>query len=60
MNTQTWSAELEDIFVNQRPVVCSVAAKVLGSADQADDVVQDAYLKISEATTVFDLQTPCR
>ena len=39
MNTQTWSAELEDIFVNQRPVLCSVAAKVLGSADQADDVV---------------------
>ena len=39
MNTQTWSAELEDIFVNQRSVLCSVAAKVLGSADQADDVV---------------------
>jgi len=39
VNTQTWSAELEDIFVNQRSVLCSVAAKVLGSADQADDVV---------------------
>ena len=58
MNTQTWSAELEDIFVNQRPVLCSVAAKVLGSADQADDVVQDAYLKISEATTVFEVKRP--
>ena len=45
MDTQTWSAELEDIFVNQRPRLCCVAARVLGNADQADDVVQDAYLK---------------
>ncbi|MGP9535673.1 MULTISPECIES: hypothetical protein [unclassified Halomonas] len=37
MDTQTWSAELEDIFVNQRPRLCCVAARVLGNADQADD-----------------------
>ncbi|MGO3784253.1 MAG: hypothetical protein ACTJG4_15225 [Vreelandella alkaliphila] len=33
MDTQTWSAELEDIFVNQRPRLCCVAARVLGNAD---------------------------
>ncbi|MGO2246024.1 MAG: sigma-70 family RNA polymerase sigma factor [Halomonas sp.] len=58
MDTQTWSAELEDIFVNQRPRLCCVAAKVLGNTDQADDVVQDAYLKISEATTLFEIKQP--
>ncbi|MBT2787095.1 RNA polymerase factor sigma-70 [Halomonas sp. ISL-106] len=58
VDTQTWSAELEDIFVNQRPRLCCVAARVLGSADQADDVVQDAYLKISEATTLFEVKQP--
>lgn len=58
MDTQTWSAELEDIFVNQRPRLCCVAARVLGNADQADDVVQDAYLKISEATTLFEVKQP--
>ncbi len=58
MDAQTWSAELEDIFVNQRPRLCCIAARVLGSADQADDVVQDAYLKISEATTLFEVKQP--
>ncbi|MCO7245643.1 RNA polymerase factor sigma-70 [Halomonas sp. Mc5H-6] len=58
MDTQSWNAELEDIFVNQRPRLCCVAAKVLGNTDQADDVVQDAYLKISEATTLFEVKQP--
>ncbi|AVU08507.1 MULTISPECIES: RNA polymerase factor sigma-70 [unclassified Halomonas] len=58
MDSQTWNAELEDIFVNQRQRLCCVAARVLGSADQADDVVQDAYLKISETQTLFVIKQP--
>ena len=58
MDSQTWNAELEDIFINQRQRLCCVAARVLGNADQADDVVQDAYLKISEATMLFEVKQP--
>ncbi|MGO3296387.1 MAG: amino acid adenylation domain-containing protein, partial [Marinobacter sp.] len=58
MDTQNWGRELENIFVHQRPRLCCVATRILGSADQADDVVQDAYLKISEAKTLFEVKQP--
>lgn len=55
MDIQERGMELEDIFINQRPRLCKIAARVLGSSDQADDVVQDAYLKVSEAATLFEV-----
>ena len=58
MSAKSWNTELEDIFIHQRPRLCCVAARILGSADQADDIVQDAYLKISEAKTFFEVRQP--
>lgn len=58
MDAHNWNAELEDIFINQRSRLCCVAASVLGNTDQADDVVQDAYLKISSAATLFEMKQP--
>ncbi|MFM9271595.1 RNA polymerase factor sigma-70 [Halomonas elongata] len=58
MGASEWSAELEDIMVSQRVRLRHAAMKILGSPDLADDVVQDAYLKITEARSVFAIQRP--
>lgn len=58
MAAREWSAELEDIIVNHRARLCHAAAKILGSPDHADDVVQDAYLKIAEAQRPFTIKRP--
>lgn len=50
--------ELADIFVSHRSQLCQAAAKILGSRERAEDVVQDAYLKIMEADTVFIVTQP--
>lgn len=58
MGACEWRAELEDIFANHRARLCCVAVRILGSPDQADDVVQDAYLKISQVQSVFAIRQP--
>lgn len=50
--------DLVDIFVANRNQLCHVATKILGSRDRAEDVVQDAYLKIVDAKAVFVVKQP--
>lgn len=50
--------DLVDIFVAHRSQLCTVAMKILGSRDKAEDVVQDAYLKVIEAGEVFVVRQP--
>lgn len=50
--------DLVDIFVAHRSQLCHLATKILGSRDRAEDVVQDAYLKIIEARAVFVVKQP--
>lgn len=51
-------SDLVDIFVAHRNQLCHVATKILGSRDRAEDVVQDAYLKVMDAKTVFVVKQP--
>ena len=46
MNQQEWLAEQ---FEEQRPHLRAVAYRMLGSLSEADDVVQDAWLRLSRA-----------
>jgi RNA polymerase sigma-70 factor (ECF subfamily) len=50
--------DLANVFVTHRSQLCQVATKILGSHHRAEDVVQDAYLKIREANTVFVIRQP--
>ncbi|MFC6632702.1 RNA polymerase factor sigma-70 [Microbulbifer taiwanensis] len=50
--------DLADTFVAHRSQLCQAAARILGSRDRAEDVVQDAYLKVMEAKTVFSVKEP--
>ena len=48
MNQQQW---LADQFEEQRPHLRAVAYRMLGSLSEADDAVQDAWLRLSRADT---------
>src|SRR4051812_23309153 len=48
MNQQDWLAEQ---FEDQRPHLRAVAYRMLGSFSEADDAVQDAWLRLSRADT---------
>ena len=58
MREEEKPSDLVDIFVVHRAQLCQVAAKILGSPDRAEDVVQDAYLKIVEVEAVFAVKQP--
>ena len=58
MNGEEKLIDLVDIFVAHRAQLHQVASKILGSRDRAEDVVQDAYLKIIEAKAVFVVEQP--
>ncbi|WP_222195380.1 RNA polymerase sigma factor [Modestobacter italicus] len=42
-------ADLEDVFRRDYPLVVGVAARVLGSRDQAEDVAQDVFLSFGHS-----------
>src|SRR5438477_9050441 len=48
MNDQQW---LADRFEEHRPRLQAVAYRMLGSLSEADDAVQDAWLRVSRADT---------
>jgi RNA polymerase sigma-70 factor (ECF subfamily) len=47
----------ESYFVH-RPALVSAAARIVGCRSQAEDVVQDAYLRLSERTLGGDIRQP--
>ncbi len=46
------------VFVEHRSQLQRAAFKILYNAERAQDVVQDAYLKMIEATNVFEVKQP--
>ena len=43
-------ADLEDVFRRSYPLVVGVAARVLGSRDQAEDVAQDVFISFGRTS----------
>jgi RNA polymerase sigma factor (sigma-70 family) len=52
------SHDLVNVFLVHRKQLCQTAARILGSQDRAEDVVQDAYFKIANVKTVFMIKKP--
>lgn len=46
------------LFIELRPQLQHAAFKILGNIEWAQDVVQDAYLKIIEAASAFEARQP--
>lgn len=52
------NVDLCAVFVEHRPQLQRAAFKILGNAERAQDVVQDAYCKVVEAANVFEVKQP--
>lgn len=47
-----------EVFIANRPQLFRIAQKILRAADWAEEVVQDAYLKLVEGAYARDIQQP--
>ncbi len=50
--------DLSEVFMAHRSQLRWAALKILGNPERAEDVVQDTYLKVSQAAAVLDVKQP--
>lgn len=50
--------ELIDVFIARRNELRSIAARIVGYGDQADDVLQDGFIKLMECAAARDIANP--
>lgn len=58
MSSNQQFADLGVVFVAHRTQLFHAALKILGDRQNAEDVVQDAYLKVVEAASAFAVKHP--
>ena len=58
MRKNNQQADLAAAFTAHRSQLHQVAARILGNRDRAEDVIQDAYLKITEVRAVLVVKQP--
>lgn len=52
------NVDLCAVFIEHRPQLQRAALRILGNPEHAQDVVQDAYLKVIEAASGFEVKQP--
>lgn len=55
---QTPEPTIAEVFVANRPQLRRVAQKIVHTVDLADEVLQDAYLKLMEGVSVLEVRKP--
>jgi RNA polymerase sigma factor (sigma-70 family) len=50
--------DLAGLFIANRAQLRHAAMKIIGTREQADDIVQDAYVKLLEMAAAFDIRQP--
>ncbi|SEO10001.1 RNA polymerase sigma-70 factor, ECF subfamily [Duganella sp. CF517] len=58
MSVELQQTVLGDIFIEHRAQLRRIAQKIVGTSHLADEVIQDAYLKVVEMTGVRDILKP--
>lgn len=58
MSVELQQTVLGDIFIEHRAQLRRIAQKIVGTSHTADEVIQDAYLKVVEMTGVRDILKP--
>lgn len=52
------SEKLSDVFIAHRAQLRSIALKIVGTADLADEVTQEAYLRVAEGVSIRKVEKP--
>ena len=55
---EKWTQELNTLFIINRMQLRRAAYKILGDWDISDDVVQDAYIKVTEVSAAQNIRQP--
>ncbi|MDV6344000.1 RNA polymerase factor sigma-70 [Nitrosomonas sp. Is37] len=58
LSVEEWTQELDTTFIANRTQLLRVAYKILGDWERSDDVVQDAYIKITEMEAAQKVRQP--
>ncbi|MDC8759695.1 RNA polymerase factor sigma-70 [Janthinobacterium fluminis] len=58
MQANRTSGNLKDEFIAHRGKLRDAAARILGCRQRAEDVVQDAYIKVIEISPAFEVRQP--
>ncbi|SOD20618.1 sigma-70 family RNA polymerase sigma factor [Nitrosomonas ureae] len=58
MPVENWTQELSTLFIINRMQLRRAAYKILGDWDLSDDIVQDAYIKVTEVSTIQNVKQP--
>ncbi len=60
MSNDRQRQDLEDVFIEHRDRLRAAAQRIVGSRERAEDVLQDAYLRVSKVTSQPVIQRPLR
>ncbi|SNX58807.1 RNA polymerase sigma-70 factor, ECF subfamily [Nitrosomonas ureae] len=58
MPVENWTQELSTLFIINRVQLRRAAYKILGDWDLSDDIVQDAYIKVTEVSAMQNVKQP--
>lgn len=58
LSMQEQAMDLGDLFIIYRSQLRTAAMRILGNAHRAEDVVQDAYMKVAQGTGFLDVKQP--
>ncbi len=60
MSNDRQRQDLEDIFIEHRDRLRATAQRIVGTRERAEDVLQDAYLRVSKVTSPPVIERPLR
>ena len=55
---EKWTQELNTLFIINRMQLRRAAYKILGDWDISDDIIQDAYIKVTEVSAAQNISQP--
>lgn len=58
MPVEKWTQDLDTLFIVNRAPLRRAAYKIIGDWDQSDDIVQDAYIKVTAASSSRNVRQP--
>ncbi|SDY87407.1 sigma factor [Nitrosomonas sp. Nm33] len=58
LSVEEWTQELDTTFIANRTQLLRAAYKILGDWERSDDVVQEAYIKITEMEAAQKVRQP--